>query len=230
MELWVEPRLGSTLNKKCHERSKLSDLGQYKFKGGRVFWHSPKTKAGEDSGNRTHNIPVALPIELLQCESDLLDAARFGLSLWGARPDRSKLIWKVDARSRYKAMLTLNPDTILSIIDLAREFNVKESVTFPDEPFNPTEDWAEQVRADHADDPAFYALHTEIADLEPDQQVELVALTWLGRGDYSIEEWKEAIELAKERWNKRTAEYLIGTPMLADFLAEGLDQHGYSQE
>lgn len=127
-------------------------------------------------------------------------------------------------------MLTLNPDTVSSIIELAHEFQVKESVTFPDEPKVSTADWTPRVVVEHADDPALFALQTEIEDLEPDQQVELVALTWLGRGDYAIDEWQEAIELAKERWNKRTAEYLIGTPMLADFLAEGLDQHGYNQE
>lgn len=126
-------------------------------------------------------------------------------------------------------MLTLNPDTVLSIIDRAHQIHVKEAVTFPELSLSPTEDWAQQVLADHADDPVRAALQTEIEDLEPDQQVELVALTWLGRGDYAIEEWEDAIALAKEPWNKRTAQYLIGTPMLADFLAEGLDQHGYSQ-
>ncbi len=126
-------------------------------------------------------------------------------------------------------MLTLNPDTVLAIIDRAHQIHVKEAVTFPELSLSPTEDWAQQILADHADDPARLALQTEIEDLEPDQQVELVALTWLGRGDYAIEEWEDVIALAKERWNSRTAEYLIGTPMLADFLAEGLDLHGYSQ-
>lgn len=126
-------------------------------------------------------------------------------------------------------MLTLNPDTVLSIIDMAHEFQVKESVASPERSLIPTADWEPPANTGNTDDPARATLQAEIEDLEPDQQIELVALTWLGRGDYSIEEWQDAIGLAKERWNKRTAEYLIGTPMLADFLAEGLDQHGYAQ-
>lgn len=126
-------------------------------------------------------------------------------------------------------MLTLNPDTVLSIIDMAHKFHIKEAAPSQEQSLSPADDWEQQGLAGHADDPARATLQAEIEDLEPDQQVELVALTWLGRGDYSIEEWQEAIGLAKERWNKRTAEYLIGTPMLADFLAEGLDQHGYDQ-
>ena len=126
-------------------------------------------------------------------------------------------------------MLNINPEIVRAIIDRAHEFHVKEAVTITEEPLSPADDWAQQILADHADDPTLQELQTTINDLEPDQQVELVALTWLGRGDYDIAEWKDAVEQAKDSWNPRTAEYLIGTPMLADFLAEGLDLHGYSQ-
>ncbi len=47
---------------------------------------------------------------------------------------------------------------------------------------------------------------------------------WLGRGDYSLEEWQSALERAGESWNERSAEYLIRTPLLADYLSEGLAQ------
>ena len=46
----------------------------------------------------------------------------------------------------------------------------------------------------------------------------------LGRGDYAVSEWASALALARERWTEHTAEYLIGTPLLADYLTEGLDQ------
>jgi hypothetical protein len=47
---------------------------------------------------------------------------------------------------------------------------------------------------------------------------------WVGRGDYSLEEWDEALTFAEENWTDHTAGYLIGTPLLADYLAEGLQQ------
>ncbi len=58
----------------------------------------------------------------------------------------------------------------------------------------------------------------------------LVALMWMGRGDYSIDEWEDAIEQAKDQWTDHTAEYLISTPLLSDYLAEGLDQFESSDD
>ncbi len=124
-------------------------------------------------------------------------------------------------------MLEINPEIVSQIIDRAQEFHVKEAVTITEVPLSPADDWAQQILADHKEDPTFDQLIETINDLEPDQQVELVALTWLGRGDYDIAEWQDALTQAKDRWNPRSAEYLVGTPMLADYLAEGLDLHGY---
>jgi len=126
--------------------------------------------------------------------------------------------------------LELNRETVLFIIDKAREFHVKEAVTIPEEPLSPTGDWARQVLAAHGDDPAFAELSTTIDDLEPDQQIMLVALMWIGRGDYTLDEWDDALAQAEDSWTRRTAEYLIGTPLLADYLAEGLEQFEWSEE
>jgi Protein of unknown function (DUF3775) len=123
--------------------------------------------------------------------------------------------------------MELNPEIVRFIIDKAREFHVKEEVTIPEEPLSPSEDWARQILADHVDDPTFQEIKTTIDDLEPDQQVTLVALMWLGRGDYSSDEWDAAIETAQDSWNERTAEYLLGTPLLSDYLSEGLNELGY---
>lgn len=62
--------------------------------------------------------------------------------------------------------------------------------------------------------------------LTEDEQVDLVALMRLGRGDGGIDEWKDLRREAAEGRNGRTASYLLGEPLLSDFLAEGLDQFG----
>jgi hypothetical protein len=124
-------------------------------------------------------------------------------------------------------VLSIDLDTIQFIIDRAREFHVKESVSIPEEPTSPTDDWARQVLADHVDDPTYGELAATIDDLEPDQQIELVALMWLGRGDFDIEEWDDAVAEARRAHNARTADYLIATPLLPDYLAEALELHGY---
>ncbi|MBB6464300.1 DUF3775 domain-containing protein [Aminobacter carboxidus] len=65
-----------------------------------------------------------------------------------------------------------------------------------------------------------------IADLNVDQAAELVALAWVGRGDYDAAEWLDAVAEARQRGNRRTAKYLLGMPMLGDWLEEGLEALG----
>ncbi|TPM27005.1 DUF3775 domain-containing protein [Mesorhizobium sp. B2-3-4] len=65
-----------------------------------------------------------------------------------------------------------------------------------------------------------------INDLNVDEAAELIALAWIGRGDYDASEWSEAVAAARERANKRTAKYLLGMPLLADLLEEGLEAIG----
>lgn len=127
-------------------------------------------------------------------------------------------------------MLEINSDTVCFLIDKAHEFHAKEDVVLPDTPGSPTDDWALQVLADHADDATFQEFKNTVGDLDPDQQVQLVVLLWLGRGDYDLGEWDAALAEAKRLWTPRTAEYLIAHPMLADYFEEALDLLGYSCE
>jgi hypothetical protein len=127
-------------------------------------------------------------------------------------------------------MLEMNPDIVCTIIERAREFHAKEEVVIPEEPGSPADDWALQVLADHADDLTYQDLKTQIDDLDPEQQVQLVALMWMGRGDYEADEWDTALSEAKDNWTPTVAEYLIATPLVADYLSEGLDMLGYSCE
>jgi len=125
-------------------------------------------------------------------------------------------------------MLDINPETVCRLIALARVFHAKEAVVIPEQPTSPSDDWAMQVLADHADDDAFLEFKSIIEDLEPDQQQQVVALFWLGRGDGALEDWAALLEQAEEDWNESTAEYLIAHPYLADYLQDALDMQGYS--
>lgn len=121
------------------------------------------------------------------------------------------------------AELELNKETIDFIIERAHEFHIRDDVEFDDEPDLASEDWSNLVTANYSNDPAYQELKSTIDDLEPDQQISLVALMWLGRGDFSIDEWAEALDEAADSWNENTADYLIGTSMLPDYLSEGLE-------
>ena len=69
-----------------------------------------------------------------------------------------------------------------------------------------------------------------IDSLSEDEQIDLVALAWLGRDDYVASDWLVVPEEAAAAHNQRTADYLIGMPLLGDFLEEGLSMLGYSCE
>jgi hypothetical protein len=125
-------------------------------------------------------------------------------------------------------MLDVNPDTVCFLISKAREFHAKEEVVIPDMPDSPAEDWGRQVLADHAGDWTYQEFKATFNDLDPDQQQTVVALFWLGRGDFSVEEWEDAVKEAGEEWTTETADYLIAHPLLADFLLEGLELLDYS--
>lgn len=127
-------------------------------------------------------------------------------------------------------MLDLNPDTVCFIIDKAREFHAKEEVSIPEVPNSPADDWALQVLADHQDDLSYQELYAVLVDLEPDQRYQLLALMWLGRGDYTLEEWSEAVAEAEDNYSEYLMESLIATPFVADYLTEGLELMGYSCE
>ena len=96
--------------------------------------------------------------------------------------------------------LDLNPDIVQFVIDKVHEFHSREDVTFPEENEAEVvnEDLAEQFATDFAGDPYYQELTTTIDDLEPDQQMSLVALMWIGRGDYELEEWDEAKAVLNE--------------------------------
>lgn len=65
-----------------------------------------------------------------------------------------------------------------------------------------------------------------IADLNVDETTDLVALAFIGRGDFSADEWAEAQSAARQRGNRRIAAYLMGMPMLGEWLEAGLEAIG----
>ena len=126
--------------------------------------------------------------------------------------------------------IAISPEKVCFIIVKAREFDAKDETTEPDPGSNPSDDKDISVLEDHADDPVVEELTSLINSLSEDEQIDLVALMWLGRDDYSAGEWSTVRDEAARAHNDRTAEYLIGTPLVADFLEEGLSKLGYSCE
>jgi hypothetical protein len=124
--------------------------------------------------------------------------------------------------------LTVSTENVCFIIVKAREFDAKDGVTEPDPASNPTDDGDVSVLEDHDDDPVLQELTAFIDVLSEDEQIDLVALTWLGRDDYEASDWATVRDEAARSYNRRTSSYLLGMPLLADFLEEGLSMLGRS--
>jgi hypothetical protein len=118
--------------------------------------------------------------------------------------------------------LDIPTDKVGFIILKAREFDVKESDSDPDEGSNPVDDNNLDTLEDQADDPVREELVGAIRGLDEDARAELIALAWLGRGTYDLDEWDEALATARSEHKKRAAEYLLSLPLLGDYLEDGL--------
>ena len=141
-----------------------------------------------------------------------------------------KKINKTQLSTEPSAALTISSEKVFFVIVKAREFDVKDAVTEPNPGSNPSDDKDAAILEDHADDPVVEEITSLINSLSEDEQIDLVSLAWLGRDDYSAEDWLEIREEAARAHNKRTAAYLLGMPLLGDFLEEGLSLLGYSCE
>jgi hypothetical protein len=129
-----------------------------------------------------------------------------------------------------KPHLTISPEKVAYIIVKAKEFDAKDVLTDVDDASDASDDKMVSVLEDNPDDPVYEELVSFIDDLDIDEQIDLVALTWLGRDDNTEADWPELHAEARRVHNKRTATYLLGMPLLGDFLADGLATLGYNPE
>jgi hypothetical protein len=124
--------------------------------------------------------------------------------------------------------LTVSPETVFFIIVKAREFDEKVPPTDPDSGSNPADDREIDVLEESAEDSVEEELEATLRALNSDEELDLIALMWLGRGDFTS--FAQAREEAGDMRDKHIASYLMGTPKLGDFLEEGLSLLGYSLE
>ena len=132
----------------------------------------------------------------------------------------------IAAKSDGTPELGIGTDQVSTIIVLARAVDVKEADSDPDEGSNPTDDGEADVLEDKPNDATRAELASFIRALNGEEQITLVALAWVGRGTYDISQWGEAVETARSEHNNRTAQYLLGLPLLGDYLANGLEAFG----
>jgi hypothetical protein len=127
-------------------------------------------------------------------------------------------------------MHEISSDKVAFVILKARESNADMTVLDESPSAIEMEDDAYATLEDRSSDKTPSEVAEFIADLNEDEQADLVALVWIGRGTYSAEEFAEAVEMAKAERINPTEVYLLGIPLLADYLEAGLEKLGYTIE
>jgi hypothetical protein len=126
--------------------------------------------------------------------------------------------------------LEIAPEKVAHVIIKAREYAAKVGAWNADPEEGDAEEDPGAILEDFKNDPTRAELAGFIDALNDDEQANLVALMWIGRGTFEAEELEEAVETAKSERVSSTANYLLGMPLLADDLEEGLEKLGYAVE
>ena len=122
--------------------------------------------------------------------------------------------------------LNISPEKVAFLIEKTREFDVKEGVTDPASGSNASDDNMVDVLEDDGHDPVAQEITGFVGSLTEDEQVDLIALMRLGRGDAEIEEWDRLRRETRDTREAPTARVLLDEPLVSDYLAEGLSAFG----
>jgi Protein of unknown function (DUF3775) len=122
----------------------------------------------------------------------------------------------------------INPAKVCFVIEKARELSSEDVGVAPDAS-NPSDD-DERIVLTDANNAIRRELVEFIRDLDVDEAAALVALAWIGRGDFEADDWKSAVAAANERHEGPTWKYLLGMALLPDYLQDALSAFGRSCE
>ncbi|MEM8871141.1 MAG: DUF3775 domain-containing protein [Pseudomonadota bacterium] len=124
--------------------------------------------------------------------------------------------------------LSINSEYMQRLIVKLRVIMAREAELMPRAGGNASDDEVSASLQEHPGDLLDEELRKEFEALSNQQLVELVALMWVGRGDFEADEWDEAVALAEERHVGPTSQYLMTHPHVADHIATGLEALGHS--
>src|SRR5947209_2898086 len=156
-----------------------------------------------------------------------MDFARF---LRGTSAGLPRLSLAELCRFNRSVMLSeLAVEKVCFIVVKAREFDVAGGEP-SDDASNPSDDRFVSALTPANENTTRRELSAFINALDDDEKTELVALLFVGRGDYTPEEWDDAIAAARDRGDPPIARFLLGEPLLGDLLEDGLSAFDLSCE
>ena len=124
--------------------------------------------------------------------------------------------------------LAISTEKVCYLIVKSREFDVQDVDADPDSGSNASDDREVDVLEEHADNPVVEEISSFVADMDEDEKADLVALMQLGRGDGTFEDWEALRDQGIREHGESLAAYLLGQPLVSDYLEEGLSKFGFS--
>jgi hypothetical protein len=118
-------------------------------------------------------------------------------------------------------MPEINTDKVCFIVTKFREL-LSEDVGTEADASNPTDDGFTSILTDAGDRSVRKELRGFIEALDVDERNSLVALAWIGRGDFEASDWRAAVREAAANKQAASAYNLFNMPMLPDFLEDAL--------
>ena len=131
-------------------------------------------------------------------------------------------------RANEPVEINIGIDKIYFIIVNARAYDMKVPPVEPDPGSNASDDENREIIEDYPGDASAEVLRSSIDQLTDEEVIDLIAIAWVGRGDFDRTNFGDARELARDRHKARSGRYLMGMPLLGDYLEEGLSELGYS--
>ncbi|MCP3971539.1 MAG: DUF3775 domain-containing protein [Rhodobacteraceae bacterium] len=119
-------------------------------------------------------------------------------------------------------MMQISPRRVAHVIIRAREVDAKVGTW--DRPGDTAD--SDSILEARRGDATEAELRAFIRRLPEDEKAELVAIMWIGRETFEAEEWDEAVQTAREEATTPTQNYLLGVPLLSDYLENGLEKLG----
>lgn len=147
-------------------------------------------------------------------------------------PDKNKK-WRLVremAADEDRPDLNISVEKLCFLIVKAREYDAKVPGDDGENGSNPSDDREVSVLEETSENGVAEELSSALDGLNDDEKIEVLAMVWLGRGDYEAEDWPNALEEATKVHNWRETQYLLGIPQLGDLLEDGLAKLGYSCE
>jgi hypothetical protein len=124
-------------------------------------------------------------------------------------------------------MPEINTDKVCFIVTKSREL-LSEDVGAETDASNATDDGFSSILTDAGDRSVRKELREFIEALDVDERNALVALTWIGRGDFEASDWRAAVREAGANQEAASASYFLNMPMLPDFLEDALSSFDQS--